>query len=87
MPVRAAKLIYELSDSGKTPISRRENSLVEMAAHVASVPEAFSRSLNYLKCQGIITTTRTTITVLKPEELAQMAKIGSGDIFTYGYKE
>ncbi len=87
VPIRVAKLIYELSDSGQTPINRHGNSLVEMAAHVASVPEAFSRALNFLKCQGIIATTRTTITVLKPEELARMANIGSGDIFTYGYKE
>jgi len=87
VPIRVAKLIYELSDNGKTPINRQGNSLVEMAAHVASVPEAFSRALNFLKCQGIIATTRTTITVLKPEELAKMANIGSGDIFTYGYKE
>lgn len=87
VPIRVAKLIYELSDNGQTPINRQENSLTEMAAHIASVPEAFSRSLNFLKCQEIIATSRTKITILKPEELARMAKIGSGDIFTYGYKE
>ncbi len=87
VPIRVAKLIYELSKNGQTSISRQENSLVEMAAHVASVPEAISRALNFLKCQGIIATTRTTITVLKPEELSRMAKFGSGDIFKYGYKE
>lgn len=86
VPIRVAKLIYELSDNGQTPINRQGNSLVEMAAHVASVPEAFSRALNFLKCQGIIATSRTTITVLKPEELARMAKIGSGDIFSYGHQ-
>lgn len=87
VPIRVAKLIYELSDNGQTPINRQENSLTEMAAHIASVPEAFSRSLNLLKCQEIIATSRTKITVLKPEELASVAKIGSGDIFTYENKE
>lgn len=87
VPIRVAKLIYELSDNGQKPINRHRNSLVEMAAHVASVPEAFSRALNFLKCQGIIATTRTSITVLKPEELARMARIGSGDIFSYSLKE
>jgi CRP-like cAMP-binding protein len=87
VPIRVAKLIFELSEEGETPINRNQNSLIEMAAHVASVPEAISRALNFLKCQGIIATTRTTITVLKPEELARMAKIGSNDIFTYGHKE
>ncbi|TFG65504.1 MAG: Crp/Fnr family transcriptional regulator, partial [Anaerolineales bacterium] len=87
VPIRVAKLIYELSDNGQTPINRQGNSLVEMAAHIASVPEAVSRALNFLKCQGIIATSRTAITILKPEELARMAMIGSGDIFTYGHKE
>lgn len=82
VPIRVAKLIYELSNEGKTPINRQGNSLTEMAAHIASVPEAISRALNFLKCQEIISTTRTTIIVLKPEELARIARIGSGDIFS-----
>jgi CRP-like cAMP-binding protein len=73
VPNRVAKLIYELSAQGQTPINRHENSISEMAAHIASVPEAISRSLSILKCQGIITTTRTTITVLEPDELASLA--------------
>lgn len=86
VPIRVAKLIYELSNQGQLPINRHETSINEMAAHIASVPEAISRSLNFLKCQGIIATTRTTINILKPDELARLAHVESGNIFTYGRK-
>jgi CRP/FNR family transcriptional regulator len=85
VPNRVAKLIYELSDEGQTPINRHENSINEMAAHIASVPEAISRSLNILKCQGIITSTRTTITVLEPDELARLAQTEPKHLFVYGH--
>jgi CRP/FNR family transcriptional regulator len=86
VPIRVAKLLYELSDQGQTPINRHETSINEMAAHIVSVPEAISRSLNFLKCQGIIATTRTTINILKPDELARLAQIEPKNIFTYGRK-
>jgi CRP-like cAMP-binding protein len=86
VPNRVAKLIYELSAQGQTPINRHENSISEMAAHIASVPEAISRSLSILKYQGIITTTRTTITVLEPYELAKLAKTEAKNLFVYGHK-
>ena len=86
VPIRVAKLIYELTDQGQTPINRHEISINEMAAHIASVPEAISRSLNFLKCQGIIETTRTTINILKTDELARLAQVESKNIFTYGRK-
>jgi CRP/FNR family transcriptional regulator len=84
VPNRVAKLIYELSAEGQVPINRHENSINEMAAHISSVPEAISRSLNILKCQGIITTTRATITVLKPEELARLTQAEPKHLFVYG---
>ena len=87
VPNRVAKLIYELSAQGQVPINRHENSINEMAAHIASVPEAISRSLNILKCQGIITTSRTTITVLEPLELARLAKTEPNNLFVYGRKK
>jgi len=87
VPNRVAKLIYELSAQGRVPINRHENSINEMAAHIASVPEAISRSLNILKCQGIITTSRTTITVLEPLELARLAKTEPKNLFVYGRKK
>jgi CRP/FNR family transcriptional regulator len=86
VPNRVAKLLYELSAQGQAPINRHENSIKEMAAHIATSPEAISRSLNILKCQGIITTTRTTITVLEPEDLTRLAQIESKNLFVYGRK-
>ena len=86
VPVRVAKLIYELSDNGQAPINRSEVSINEMAAHIATVPEAISRSLNFLRCQEIIHTTRTMITVLKPVELAKLAQVESKNLFIYGEK-
>ena len=86
VPNRVAKLIYELSVQGKTPINRHENSIHEMAAHIACAPEAISRSLNILKCQGIIASTRTTITVKEQEELATLAQVDSKNIFAYERK-
>ncbi len=84
VPIRVAKLIYELSDHGQQSINRHEISINEMAAHIASVPEAISRSLNFLKCQGIIATSRTTINILKPDQLAKLAQVESKNLFTYG---
>lgn len=75
VPVRVAKLIYELSEKGNRPIDRSDVSINEMAARVATVPEAISRSLNMLSSQGLIETTRASIIVKKPEELAQLANI------------
>jgi CRP/FNR family transcriptional regulator, cyclic AMP receptor protein len=84
VPDRVAKLIYELSEQGQVSINRRENSINEMAAHITSAPEAISRALTILKLQGIITTTRATITVIEPEELAKLAHTVSRNLFIYG---
>lgn len=80
VPVRVAKLIYELSAQGTLPIDRHEIPIHEMAARIATVPEAISRSLNLLRSQGIVSTDRASILVLKPEQLARMAEAGSKDI-------
>ena len=73
---RTAKLLLDLSHYGREAINRREHSINEMAARIATVPEAFSRSLRTLKRDGLIITTRTSITVLLPEALARAAQIG-----------
>jgi len=83
VPIRVAKLMYELSDNGVEPINRREISINEMAGRIATVPEAISRSLNLLRCQGIINTTRTKITILKPAELARLGQVDSKNLFIY----
>ena len=75
VPVRLAKLIYELSDQGKNSIKRQNVSINEMAARISTVPEAISRGLNFLKCQVVIKTYRLTISVVDREELVRLAQI------------
>jgi CRP-like cAMP-binding protein len=72
---RTAKLILDLSDHGRQPISRQENSIYKMSLQVSTVPEAISRSLSHFRGQGYITSSRTLITVHQPNELAQLAQI------------
>lgn len=72
---RVAKLLLDLSNHGQVNIQRNQHSITEMAACVASVPEAISRSLNTLKTQGAIETNRTEIVVLAPIELTQVAQL------------
>ncbi len=71
---RAAKLLLDLSDNGQQPIDRRRHPSHEMAARIATVPEAFSRALNLLKRNGCITCTRATITVHCIGDLAVLAE-------------
>ena len=75
VPVRLAKLIYEISEQGQHSIDRRSISINEMAARISTVPEAISRSLNFLKCQGVIETDRLSICVVDLEELIKLAQI------------
>jgi CRP/FNR family transcriptional regulator, cyclic AMP receptor protein len=86
VPSRVAKLIFELSNQGQTSINRREQSIQEMAAHIATTPEAISRSLNILKCQNIISSTRLTITILDPDKLEKLAHAELHNLFVYGSK-
>jgi CRP-like cAMP-binding protein len=74
---RTAKLLLELSDNGRQPINRREYTIYEMAARVATVPEAISRSLSFYRDLGVIESSRTTIIITKLDELAQVKQINS----------
>ena len=56
---RAAKLLLDLSDTGAQPIDRRKHPNHELAARIATGPEAFSRALNAFKRTGCLTCTRT----------------------------
>lgn len=71
---RTAKLLLDLSDNGQQPIDRRQYPNHELAARIATVPEAFSRALKYLKHNGCITCTRTVITVCCIPDLAILAE-------------
>lgn len=73
---RAAKLLLDLSSGGASPIDRRKHPNYEMAARIATVPEAFSRALNAFSRTGCITSTRTAIHVHCTEELAVLAEYG-----------
>jgi len=73
---RAAKLLLDLSDSGRQPIDRRKHPNRQMAARIATVPEAFSRALNGFKQRGAITCIRSEIIVSDPEALASLAAQG-----------
>ena len=74
---RTAKLLLELSDNGRQPINRRDYTIYEMAARVATVPEAISRSLSFYRDLGVIESSRTTIIFTKPDELAQVKQVDS----------
>ncbi len=73
---RTAKLLLDISDGGRTPIDRRVHPNVELAARIATVPEAFSRALNVFRKNGCIRTTRDAIIVNAPGLLAEAAEIG-----------
>jgi CRP/FNR family transcriptional regulator len=74
---RMAKLLLELSDFGGASINRREYSINDMAARVATVPEAVSRSLRFFREKDWVTSSRTEIIVLHPDELAGVAQLDS----------
>ncbi len=73
---RTSKLLLDLSAYGRHSIDRRQCSIEEMAARIATVPEAISRSLNAIKNTGAIRVSRTEIVVSSSEKLAELAQIG-----------
>jgi CRP-like cAMP-binding protein len=76
-PVRArtAKLLLDLSDGGSSRIERDNYPIRDLAARIATVPEAFSRSLSTLRDDSLIEVTRSTIKILDPNGLAEVAQI------------
>jgi len=73
---RTSKLVLDLSEHGRKPIDRRSCSLEEMASRIATVPEAFSRSLNILKTSGAISVDRRKIVILSVDKLVRLAQVG-----------
>lgn len=76
-PVRArtAKLILDLSDHGRKIIERTDHPIKDLAASIATVPEAFSRSLSILREDGLIEVSRSHIRIIDPNGLAEVAQI------------
>jgi len=72
---RTAKVILDLSDWGEQPISRHDHSIQKLATQVSTAPEAVSRALSYFREQGCIDTSRATIVVNRPDQLAALAEI------------
>ncbi len=72
---RTAKLLLDLSDYGQHPIVRQEHTIYKMSAQVSSVPEVISRSLSFFRDKGYISSSRSTIIIHKPDELARLAQI------------
>lgn len=70
---RTAKLLLELSDQGSQPVDRRQHPNHQLAARIATVPEAFSRALKALREQGAIECSKLHIRVLKPGYLHETA--------------
>ena len=77
---RAAKLLLDLSENGKHEIDRHEHKNQEMAARVATVPEAFSRSLRLFKDRHLITCTYSAIIIQNVQGLANLAQV-QGHLF------
>jgi CRP-like cAMP-binding protein len=76
--VRTARLLLSLTQNGIVPIDRRKHPLHRMAALIATVPEAFSRSLKVLRLNGDIHCTTSTITILHVDKLQEIAEIQPG---------
>lgn len=72
---RTAKLLLDLSNHGKRPINRKKYPNTDLAARIATVPEALSRSLQILRKNGDIVCTRATIIVSQPQTLEKFAQI------------
>lgn len=73
---RSAKLLLDLSQGGRKTINRYKYPNKDMAARIATVPEAFSRSLRIFRKEGVIQSSRAELVVLDPTRLARMARIG-----------
>ncbi len=75
LPVRArvAMLLLELSHHGRDTIVRKNHSIQEMAAHIATTPVVISRSLGELGEDGYIECTRKAIKIICPEKLSDLA--------------
>lgn len=76
---RTAKLLLELSDNGARSIDRRKHPNGQLAARIATGPEAFSRSLKVFKGGGDILATANALRIIRPERLAEVAQVGPAE--------
>ncbi len=72
---RTAKLLLTLSHNGEHAIDRYANPNTDLAARVATVPEAFSRALSLMRKDRLIQCTRDKIIILSPDGVTKMAQL------------
>jgi hypothetical protein len=70
-------LRLEVSRNGQVPIDRRLHPNHQLAAQIATGPEAFSRSLRLFNESGDIQTSARIIQILRPHQLLQVTQICS----------
>lgn len=73
---RSARLLLELSADGREAIDRRKHPNYQMAARIATVPEAFSRTLKVFRQAGAIHCTAQSIHIRDGLHLRQVAQVG-----------
>jgi CRP-like cAMP-binding protein len=73
---RSARILIDLSQNGQIKIDRRRHPNHQLAAQIATVPEAFSRSLRIFRSNGDVSTTDQSIEVLRPAQLIEIAQVG-----------
>jgi Crp-like helix-turn-helix domain len=72
-PCAGMFVLLDPSDSGQHPIDRCKHPNHQLAARIATVPEAFSRALNGFKQRGYISSIHSEIIVSDPAALASLA--------------
>ena len=72
---RLTRLLLDLSKRGEIIINRKEHTIQQMGALIATSPSIISRMLGELRDAGLILTTRDSITILKPGEMESSAYI------------
>lgn len=70
---RLAILLLQKSENGTQVIDRGENTIQQLAAHIATNPVMISRILGDFRDAGIVETNRRKIVVRQPEALAKLA--------------
>ena len=72
---RLAILLLEKSKLGNREIIRSENTIQQMAAHIASTSVVISRVLGEFRNEGLVECSRQSILVTNPTELAEVASL------------
>ena len=73
---RTAKLLLELSEGGAKMIDRRKFPNHQLAARIATIPEAFSRSLRVFRDSGALLCSYKSIQVVEKDHLYRVAQLG-----------